>query len=74
MKQLLALIVFISALSGQIFGIELKTGAQDLYPDFFLNEEGEMSGLEIDIMRALEEKVPNLKFAGRDSSEISFVP
>lgn len=59
---------------GLTFGIELKTGAQKSSPKFFLNEEGEMCGLEIDIMRALEEGVEGLEFVGAKGREISFIP
>ncbi len=56
------------------FGIELKTGAQKSYPKFFRNDAGEMSGLEIDIMRVLELNVPNLRFVGRRTQDINFLP
>ncbi len=74
MKHMLIVVVLILVYPALTFGIELKTGAQNAYPKFFLNDAGEMSGLEIDIMRVLELNVPNLRFVGRKTLDISFVP
>ena len=74
MKNMLFAVVLILVYPGITFGVELKTGAQDAYPKFFLNDAGEMSGLEIDIMRALEQNVPDLRFVGRETPDITFVP
>ncbi len=56
------------------FAIDLKTSAQDLYPKFFINSSGEMSGLLIDIMKAIENEIPNLKFIGKKTNAIEFAP
>ena len=76
MKNMLFAVVLILVYPGITFGVELKTGAQDAYPKFFLNDAGEMSGLEIDIMRALEQNVPDLRciHSGHRSHPIDPIP
>jgi ABC-type amino acid transport substrate-binding protein len=74
MKSMPVAVLLLLLCPGFTFGIELKTGAQDSYPKFFLNDAGEMSGLEMDILRALEQEVPKLRFTGPKTPEISFVP
>ncbi|MCP4673446.1 MAG: transporter substrate-binding domain-containing protein [Desulfobacula sp.] len=74
MKRFVFTLVFVLMLPLGAFAINLKTPAQDLYPKFFISSSGEMSGLLIDIMRAIENEVPNLRFIGKKSDDIEFVP
>ncbi len=48
------------------YSVELRTAAQDSPPKYFLDESGKMRGICVDIIDALMEKEPSLKFVGYD--------
>lgn len=74
MKKLIFSLVFVLMVPVGAFAIELKTSAQDLFPKFYVDSSGRMTGINIDIMKAIEKEVPNLKFAGKESDKINFAP
>ncbi|MCX4029260.1 hypothetical protein H0A36_07380 [Endozoicomonas sp. SM1973] len=46
-----------------VFSFELNTGAQDSAPKYFM-KDGEMTGLCVEIIHALEKENPNIRIAG----------
>ena len=46
--------------------LEIKTAAQDSPPKYFLQGDGNMSGICIDILRAIEAVDPQLRFSGEN--------
>lgn len=52
-------------LSADLHAVELRAAAQDSAPKYYL-DEGEMRGLCVDIMKAMEAIDPHLRFSGFD--------
>ncbi len=67
-------LIFVLMIPVGAFALELKTSAQELFQKFFTDSSGKMSGINIDIMRAIEKEVPDLKFVGKESKDIRFAP
>lgn len=61
---LLPLILLSLVCTGDVHAIELKTAAQESAPKYFKNENNSMTGLCIDIIRAIERTDPEIKFSG----------
>lgn len=62
-KKIIMLLIF--TFSNLIFSIELKTAAQDSAPKFFVKpNKKNITGICIDVMRAIENIQPDIKFKG----------
>lgn len=56
-----------SACTCVLASTEIRVAAQDSAPKFFVNSQGKMSGLSVDIMRAVERDNPEIRFTGYEA-------
>lgn len=61
--MLFKLLVFLLFLISALHALELKTNYQDGYPKYFINKQGKIDGICIDILKLIEKKAPQIKFS-----------
>jgi len=61
--MLFKIFIFLVFLISALHSIELKTNYQDGYPKYFINEQGELDGICVDILKLIEKKAPQIKFS-----------
>ena len=61
-------------LSSSALAIDLRTAAQESYPKFYRNNGGQIMGLEMDIMKAINQVAPSIHFVGDKNDAIRMVP